>query len=90
MYQQPQYPPPQPGYYGPQYSGCVKILLYGLSFFMPLVGLIAGIIFMSRPDPESKRLGQTCLIVGLLGFALWCCLGVGGGVIVPLLMEEYY
>ena len=52
------YPPPQPVYAGPRYSGCMKFILYIASFFIPLVGIIAAIIFMSRQDPESKRLAN--------------------------------
>jgi hypothetical protein len=86
-----QYQQPQPVYYGPQYSGCVKFLLYALSFFIPIVGIIAGVIFMSRPDPESKRLGQTCLILGIISIVLTCCVsivfGVGGPTIMVFLEE---
>lgn len=74
MYQQY---PQQPAYYPQpqQYSGCMKILLYALSLFIPLVGVIVGIVFSSRPDPESKSIGQTCLILGIVGFVISCCLG---------------
>lgn len=86
--------PPQPVYYGQQYSGCVKILLYVLSLWIPLAGVIIGIIFMSRPDPESKGLGKTCLILGIISFALTCCLSglilalYFAGVL-PILLEEF-
>jgi hypothetical protein len=90
----PQYPPQQPVYYGSQYSGCVKFLLYVLSFMMPVVGIIIGVIFMSRPDPESKGLGQTCLILGIVSIVLWCCVGlVAGlapGLLIPLLESSGY
>jgi hypothetical protein len=71
------YPPPQPVYIGPQYSGCMKFIIYLASFFIPFVGIIAAIIFMSRQDPESKRLGQTALILGIISFVLSCCSGIG-------------
>jgi hypothetical protein len=74
MYQQ--YPQqPGYGYYGPQYGGCLKLILYLISFFIPLGGLIIGVIFLSRPDRESKSLGQTCLILGIISILLSCCLG---------------
>jgi hypothetical protein len=92
MYQQ--YPPQQPVYYGSQYSGCMKLLLYGISFFMPLAGLIIGVIFLSRPDPESKSLGQTCLIIGIVSMVLWCCvsivIGFGPALLIPFLDSGYY
>jgi hypothetical protein len=68
--------PPQPVYYGSRYSGCLKLVLYAISFFIPLVGLVIGVIFLTRPDPESRSLGQTCLILGILSFLLACCLSV--------------
>ncbi|MBN1177991.1 MAG: hypothetical protein JXD18_02185 [Anaerolineae bacterium] len=92
MYYQP---PPQPAYYGPQYSGCVKFLLYALSFFIPLAGVIIGVIFLSRPDPESKGMGQACLILGIVSFVLTCCLTVAASALgfLPFLtipfMEEF-
>ncbi len=79
MYQQ--YPPPQPAYYPQQqYSGCLKAFLYVLSFLIPIAGVIIGIVFISRPDPESKGLGQACLIVGIVSFVLWCCLSIVFGI----------
>ena len=78
------YGPPQQQnvfYAGSRYSGCLKIILYLASFFIPFVGLIAAIIFMSRGDPESKRLGQTCLILGIVSFVLSCCTGIGVGIL---------
>jgi len=74
MYQQ--YPPPQVIYYGSQYGGCFKFFLYLLSFFMPLLGLIFGLVYMSRPDVESKSLGRTCLIISIISFVLICCSSV--------------
>jgi len=90
----PQYQQPQPVYYGSQYSGCLKFILYAISFFIPLAGLIIGVIFLSRPDPESKNLGQTCLIVGIISFVLSCCLavmfGIAPALILPFLDPSYY
>jgi hypothetical protein len=79
MYQQ--YPSPQPVYYPQQqYSGCLKAFLYVLSFLIPIAGVIIGIVFISRPDPESKGLGQACLIVGIVSFVLWCCVSIVVGI----------
>lgn len=91
MYQQ--YPQPQPVYYGQQqYSGCMKFFLYVLSLWIPLAGIIIGIVFQSRPDPESKGLGRTCLILGIISFVLTCCLSVVAMIFWPALMitfQEY-
>ena len=88
----PQYPQ-QHIYYGSQYGGCLKFILYAASFFIPLVGLITGVIFLSRPDPESKRLGQTCQILGVVSFVLSCCLAVVFGLtpalVLPFLDSNY-
>ncbi len=87
--QQPMYP--QPPYYGQQYSGCVKFLLYALSFLVPLAGIIIAIVFMTRPDPESKGLGRTCLILGIVSIALGCCIGValGFGPVIMAFIAEF-
>jgi len=80
-YQQPpppQYPPPQ---YGPRYGGCLKIFLYLLSLSVPFVGIIIGIVFMSRGDPESKRVGQACMIISIAVIIIGCCLGLILGVV---------
>ena len=75
MYQQ--YPPSQPAYYPQQqYSGCLKVLMYGLSILIPLAGIIIGIVFISRPDPESKSIGNIALILGIISFVVNCCLAV--------------
>jgi hypothetical protein len=71
------YYPQPPAYYGPRYSGCLKFILYVLSFSIPLVGIIVGIIFMSKGDPEASALGKTCLIISIVAIVIGCCIGVG-------------
>jgi len=44
----------------------IKILLYVLSAVIPLAGIIVGIIFLQKSDPEYKRVGKICLIIGLI------------------------
>lgn len=44
----------------------IKILLYVLSAVVPLAGIIVGIIFLQKTDPEYKRVGKICLIIGLV------------------------
>ncbi|MFJ5713747.1 hypothetical protein [Neobacillus sp. NPDC093127] len=53
-------------------SGGQKALLYILSFFVPVVGLILGIIWMNDQDLEKKAIGKTCLIVGIVSIVLSC------------------
>jgi hypothetical protein len=88
MYYPQQPPPPQypPQYYGPQYSGCLKFVLYALSFFIPLVGIILGIVYMSKPDPESKSLGKICLIISIVVIVIGCCLGGIFGIL-PIILQ---
>jgi len=72
-----QYQQPQPYYPQQQYSGCLKWFLYILSFFTPFpVGIIIAIVFLSRPDPESKSLGNACLIVSIVSMVIYCCVSV--------------
>jgi hypothetical protein len=41
-------------------------VLYIISFLVPLAGIILGIIFYVKPDPESKRVGTNCIIIAIL------------------------
>ncbi|WP_423799531.1 hypothetical protein [Neobacillus sp. SAB-20_R2A] len=53
-------------------SGGLKALLYILSFFIPIVGIILGIIWMNDQDVEKKAIGKTCLTVGIVSIVLSC------------------
>jgi uncharacterized membrane protein HdeD (DUF308 family) len=53
-------------------SGGIKALLYILAFFIPIVGIIVGIIWMNDEDEEKKQTGKTCLIIGIVSIALSC------------------
>ncbi len=79
---QPYAPPPPPA---PQYSGCMKWGFYLLSVVIPIAGIIIGIVYMSKPDPESKSLGRVCLIISIVVTVIWCCVGLIFGVIPVLL-----
>jgi hypothetical protein len=91
MYQQ--YPPQQPAYYPQQqYSGCLKAFLYGLSLLIPIAGIIVGVVFVSRPDQESKSIGNTSLILGVISFVINCCLVIAiwalmSAGMIPFLMD---
>jgi len=62
-----------------RYSSGVRILLYILSFLFPIIGLIVGIVFLTKEDEESKSLGKTCLIITAVSFVISCCLCGGLG-----------
>jgi hypothetical protein len=72
-----------------RYSSGMKILLYVVSFLVPLAGIIIGVIYMGKEDEESKALGKTCLIIAIVAFVLvCCCVAISfGGSFIPLLME---
>ncbi len=90
------YQPPQVVYYGSRYSGCLKFFFYALSCTIPLVGFILALIYATRPDPESKRLGQTCLVLSIISTLIYCCLvvlgivmGAGGVALLPFMEGNY-
>jgi hypothetical protein len=64
--QQPMYGQPMPQHEA--VSGGMKILLYLLSFFIPIVGFIIGAIYYTKP--ETKEVGKMCIILGILSIVL--------------------
>jgi len=77
--QQPQQPQPQPpqapaGGTAPQ--GGVRVLLYIVSFLIPLVGIILGIVYMVKPDQDSKKFGKMCLILGIVSIVIGIVLAI--------------
>ncbi len=50
-----------------------KWLFYGLSFLVPIAGIIIGAVYMSRPEREAKDFGKRCLIAAVLYFVAACC-----------------
>ena len=50
-----------------------KILIYIVSFFFQVVGIVLGIIWMNdKQDEEKRQVGKTALFVSLGSFALSC------------------
>jgi hypothetical protein len=49
-----------------------RALLYILSFIIPVVGIILGIVWMNDHDLDKKAIGKTCLIVGIVSIVLSC------------------
>lgn len=49
-----------------------RVLLYILSFFIPVVGIILGVIWMNDQDPGKKLIGKNCLIIGIVSIVLSC------------------
>jgi len=67
-----------------KYSSGMRWLLYIVSFLFGIVGLIIGIVLMTRDDEESKQVGKNCLIAMVISIVLYCVcvlcymLGMGG------------
>lgn len=53
-------------------TGGMRALFYILSFVMPVVGIILGIIWMNEADFEKKQVGKTCLIIAIVAMVLFC------------------
>ena len=54
----------------------IKVLLYIVSILIPIAGIVIGIVFLLRDDPEEKRVGKICIILSIvmtlliIGFAV--------------------
>ncbi len=46
-------------------SGMMRVLLYLVSAFVPIAGIIVGIIFILKPEPDYKHVGKMCIIISL-------------------------
>ena len=53
-----------------QIDGTTVILLYILSFFIPLAGFIVGAIYASKDEGHYKHVGKNCLIFSVLNIVL--------------------
>ena len=47
-------------------SSGMRTLFYIVSFLVPLAGIILGIVFYTKSDAESKRVGKNCLIISIV------------------------
>ncbi len=77
--QQPNYSAPYGAVPVSDVSDGLKIGLAIVSFFVPIVGIIMGIIYMMDPSPAKKEAGKLWLIVSIaaivLGFGSCCFFG---------------
>ena len=53
-----------------------KVLWYILSFIIFPLGIVLGIIYMQKPEPEVKAFGKNCLIAGIIMCILICLCAV--------------
>jgi cation transport ATPase len=68
-----------------RYSQGMKILFYALAVLLPIVGIIIGIVLMTKEDEESKALGKNVLIVGIVVLVLACCCSLAAGFLPAML-----
>ncbi len=52
-------------------DGIIKIFIYLISFFNPLIGFLFGAIFYPQKSKENKDLGKKCFILMGLGIAFY-------------------
>lgn len=78
----PAAPPPSPPAGGSTVpEGGMKILLYILSFLIPLAGIIIGIIFFTKDTQPEKQFGKMCIILAVVSIVVMClciCIFYGG------------
>ncbi len=52
-------------------------LFYGVSFVVPIAGIVLGALYLSKPDAANKEFGKYCLVAALvnfaIGFSVVCC-----------------
>ena len=53
-----------------QIDSTTVILLYILSFFIPLAGFIVGAIYASKEEEHYKHVGKNCLIFSVINIVL--------------------
>ncbi len=59
--------------YPPQYQeplGALKYILYLLSFFSIIIGIIIFFLWDHDPNPEKRMVGKNCLLISLVSFIL--------------------
>jgi hypothetical protein len=66
-------PPPTPPAGGSNVpEGGMKILLYIVSFLIPIAGIIIGIIFYTKDGAEEKKFGKMCIILAVVAIIVFC------------------
>jgi hypothetical protein len=49
---------------------------FALSFVIPIMGVILGILYSGKPDPAAKRFGKNCLLAAAAAIVAAGCCGV--------------
>ena len=47
-----------------------RVALYVLSLLIPLVGIIAGVIYLTKKDETSKHVGTLCIVLGVVSIVV--------------------
>lgn len=57
-----------------------RMFVYVLSFLIFIVGMIIGLTYYTKQDPESKHVGKMCIILAVVGVPFWalCVLAIAG------------
>lgn len=65
-------PGPQPYGQPQQYEqlGALKYILYILSFFSLLIGIIIFLLWMNDPNPEKRHVAKNCLFISIAAILL--------------------
>ena len=63
---------PEPTPTGSKVSGGLKTLFIILAILVPIVGVILGIIWLTKSTKEEKALGKLTLIIAILMWVLGC------------------
>ena len=78
-------------------SGGLKALFIILAILFPIVGIILGIIWLTKKTKEEKALGKLTLIIGIIMVVVGCIcwlvvfgLGMMGGVMDEISMLMHY
>lgn len=71
-YEQPTAPTPEPTPSGGAVSGGLKALFIIIAILFPIVGVILGIVWLTKKTKEEKALGKLTLIIGIIMIVLGC------------------
>lgn len=62
------------GYMPPPLDDGIAVLLYILSFFVPLAGIIGGIVLLNSVQPRNRDIGRNMIIFAILPTVSCCAL----------------
>jgi hypothetical protein len=48
----------------------MRALFYIISVLIPIAGIILGIIYYVKPEPDLKRVGRNCIIIAVVVWAV--------------------